>query len=145
MLDDRLELVKALIDPRLLRPERFHLRVELRHLAAHRLRQLRNPRAQQLLLARRIVRRLVKGRDVPGEALAEVVDQAHAQHLIHIQLREFVPQQKRHQRDAPAVLRDTLVPSAGRVAVARHVLEPLRRVQNLQQLHRFHSNTPCHL
>ena len=68
----------------------------------------------------------------------QIVDQAHADHLVHIHLRELVAQQHGHQAHAPAVLGHALVASAGGVGVAGHVLQPLYGVEDLQKFGGFH-------
>ena len=58
-----------------------------------------------------------EGGDIAGEALPQVVDQAHADDPVHIRLRKLVPQPEGHQRQPPAVLGNAFVPPAGGVAV----------------------------
>ena len=74
---------------------------------------------------------LEEGRNVAGEGLAEVVDQAHADDLVHVRLGKGVAQEKRHEREPPAVVGHALAPPAGRVAMPRGVLEALSDVENI--------------
>ena len=97
---------------------------------------------EQRFLRRFVLCGLVKGGDIAREALAEVVDEAHARHLVHVGLGKFIAQEKRHQRDAPAVLGNALVPPAGGVAVAGGVLQFFRRVQRGEQFAWSHASPP---
>ena len=125
VLDDSLQLVQGLIEPRLPGLQGVHLGIQRRKLAAIRLRQRRDPVGQHPVFLLLVFRRLQKRRDITGEALAKIVDQAHPDDLVDIQLRELILHEKRHQRDAPAVLGDAFATALRRVAVAQLVLEPL--------------------
>ena len=101
-----------------------------------------DPLVEQRFLRRFVLCGLVKGGDIAREALAEVVDEAHARHLVHVGLGKFIAQEKRHQCDAPAVLGNALVPPAGGVAVAGGVLQFFRRVQRGEQFAWSHASPP---
>ena len=140
--DHGLELVERLVDLGLLRFERGHLVVECAHLLAAGGGKRCDPLVEQRFLRRFVLCGLVKGGDIAREALAEVVDEAHARHLVHVGLGKFIAQEKRHQRDAPAVLGNALVPPAGGVAVAGSVLQFFRRVQRGEQFAWSHASPP---
>ena len=81
---------------------------------------------------------LEEGGDVAGEALAQIVDEAHAHHLVHVQHRELVPEEVGHQCQTPAVLRHAFPAAPGGVAVAGGVFQLLGGVQDLQQFGGLH-------
>ena len=126
----------------LLRFERGHLVVECAHLLAAGGGKRCDPLVEQRFLRRFVLCGLVKGGDIAREALAEVVDEAHARHLVHVGLGKFIAQEKHHQCDAPAVLGNALVPPAGGVAVAGGVLQFFRRVQRGEQFAWSHASPP---
>ena len=132
VLHDGFQLVHRLVELRLRRLQRDHLAIERLHFPGNRLRQAAHPCHQLRFLARFVRIRLGKCRDVSDEAFAEVMNEAHPDDLIDVHIREFVLHPECHQRDAPAVLRDRLVPPAGRIAVPRLVLQPLRHMQRIQ-------------
>ena len=119
-----------------------HLPVQCPHFRIIRGGQGVHPRQQLPLLVGLVRRRLAEGGDVAGKALAQVVDQAHADNLVHVGLRKLVPHPVGHQGNAPAVPGHALRPAAGGAAVAGGVLQPLCRVQGGQQLGGIHNGSP---
>ena len=119
-----------------------HLPVQCPHLRIIRGGQGVHPRQQLPLLVGLVRRRFAEGGDVAGKALAQVVDQAHADNLVHVGLRKLVPHPVGHQGNAPAVPGHALRPAAGGAAVAGGVLQPLCRVQGGQQLGGIHNGSP---
>ncbi len=119
-----------------------HLPVQCPHLRIIRGGQGVHPRQQLPFLVGLVRRRFAEGWDVAGKALAQVVDQAHADNLVHVGLRKLVPHPVGHQGNAPAVPGHALRPAAGGAAVAGGVLQPLCRVQGGQQLGGIHNGSP---
>ena len=138
MLDNGLQLVQRLVEPGLLRLQRVHLRVQRRHIGAVRDGEGGYPAGQQRVLPGGVGAGLEEGGDVAGEALAQIVDEAHAHHLVHVQRREVVPEEVGHQCQTPAMLRHAFPAAPGGVAVAGGVLQLLGGVQDLQQFGGLH-------
>ena len=132
VLHEGLEPVERLVDPRLEGFARGHLGIECFHLFGIRRRERAHPRREEILLALLVRGGLEEGRDIAGEGLAEVVDQAHADDLVHVRFGKGVAQEERHEREPPAVVGHALAPPAGRVAMPHGVLEPLGDVENAE-------------
>ena len=144
MGDDGLQLVQRLIELGLRRFQRIHLRVQGGHLRAVRLGQRPYPLDQEGVLLRCVGVGLEKAGDVAGKALAQVVDQAHFNDLVHIRIRELVPKKEGRQRQPPAVVGHALVTVPRRPAVAGGVLQTVGGVQDGQQLFSFHGGASLH-
>ena len=144
MGDDGLQLVQRLIELGLRRLQRVHLRVQGGHLRAVRLGQRPYPLDQEGVLLRCVGVGLEKAGDVAGKALAQVVDQAHFNDLVHIRIRELVPEEEGRQRQPPAVVGHALVTVPRRPAVAGGVLQTVGGVQDGEQLFRLHGGASLH-
>lgn len=142
VLDHGLKFVQGLIDAGLRSLLGGHLPVQGVHLRPIRGGQGVHPLMQQPLLPYLVLRRFAEGGDIAGEALPQVVDQAHADDPVHIRLRKLVPQPEGHQGDAPAVLCHAFRAAVRGAAVAGGVLQPLRRVQSGQQIGGIHGGPP---
>ena len=138
MLDDSLKLVQRLIKFRFVRLSRTHLGIERSQFRIIRERKRRNPVKKRSILLLFVTCGLHKCRDIAGKALAEIVDQAHFNDLVHIRIRELVPKKESRQRQPPAVVGHALVTVPGRPAVAGGVLQTVGGVQDGQQLFRLH-------
>ena len=136
--DQRLHPVECLVYLRFQGLPRFHLIIERPHIGAVRLRQRRHPVIKKVLLPGLIALRLDKCRDVSRKCLSEVVDQAHADHLIHIRFRKLISDEQSHQCHSPAVLRNALPAPAWRITVPHRVLQTVRDLHDIDQFSCFH-------
>ena len=141
MLYDGLEAVERLIQLRLGRLARVHLRVERVELRPH-IRKPRREGAYRLALAALVALGLQEAGDVAGDGLAPVVYEAHFYDFVHVELREFPGEQQRHAGEAEAVLRDALAPERMRPAVAGAALQVLKNVEEIHKLRGFQAYQP---
>ena len=111
MLNQGLDLVQSLGEFCLLRLKGLHLVKEAVKPAGQVFGKRTRHGPENGTLCLFICAAFYKRRNIPGNSLAPVVDQAHIHHPVHIQFREFVLQQKRHYRQTPAVFRNTLPPA----------------------------------
>ena len=125
MLDNGFELVQRLIELRFVCLQRAHFGIQRGQLRIVRGRERRDPIEQRGILLLFVACRLQKRRDIAGEALAEIVDQAHFDDLVHIERREFVLHKECHQCKPPAVLGDAFAAAPARLTMAQLVLEAL--------------------
>ena len=131
MLDDSLKLVQRLIKFRFVRLSRTHLGIERSQFRIIRERKRRNPVKKRSILLLFVTCGLHKCRDIAGKALAEIVDQAHFNDLIHIERRELVFHKKCHQRKPPTVFGNALTSALACLAVAQFVLKALSNMQHI--------------
>ena len=124
MLQNGLHIVQRLIDSGFRRLQRGHFLIKHRHLFCIGRRQRRRPAEQQRFLPVLVCGCFQEAGDVAGKGFAQIMDQAHPDDLVQIGLGKGVPQEKGHQRQPPAMLRDAFVPPAGGIGMAGHILEP---------------------
>ena len=113
MLNQGLDLVQSLGESCLLRLKRLHLVEKAIKPAGQIIREGTGHGPKDGALRLFICTAFYKGGNIPGNGLAPVVDQTHVHHPVHVQLREFILQQKRHNRQTPAVLCYALPPAGG--------------------------------
>ena len=70
------------------------------------------------------------------------MDDAHAGHLVHVGLGEFIPEEEGHQGHHPAMLGHGFVAAAGGVAMAGGVLEALGGGEDIEKGSGFHMIAP---
>ena len=124
MLEDGFHGVDGLVDLGFQGFTGGHFGVEGGHFVPVGLGQGLDPSVEQVLLSGFMGGSFVEGGDVAGEALAQVVDDAHAGDLVHVRVREFVPEEEAHEGHHPAVLGHGFVAAAGGVAMAGGVFQP---------------------
>ena len=84
------------------------------------------------------VLRLLASGNMVADAETFGMNQAHFDDLVHVERRELIRHEIRHQRHAPAVTGHVLRRTFCRRAVPRLILEPLGDMQSVQQLSCFH-------
>ena len=84
VLDHRFHFIQRLVDFRFLCLHGVHLGEQRRPFLPGVLREGVHPIQQDVVLFPGIGVGFLKGRDVPGEGFSHVVDQAHANHLVHV-------------------------------------------------------------
>ena len=96
-----------------------HLVLSAFPFAALRLRESADPVEKEAVLYAGVIVSLLKGRDIARKGLPQIMDQAHADDLVHIKIPVFINtgHQHSHQGDPPAVVSDTLFPAFFRIAV----------------------------
>ena len=138
MLHHHLQLVQSLVDPGFRRGQGVHLGKEGGQLPPQPVGQGGEQLCDGLALGFLVGVGLLEGGDVSGDRLPNVVDEAHAQHLVHVHLRQRVPQQQGQHGQPPGVLRHRLVPPGGGPGVAGVALELLQPGQEGQKFLGFH-------
>ena len=138
VLDDGFELVQRLIELGLQGVPLGHLLVQFLHFPGAGRRERSHPPVQQRLLPILVRRALFKAGDIPRKGLPQVMDDTHANDLVHVGFREFLLQEKGHQGHHPAVFGHALPPAVGSVAVAGGPLQPFCHGQGVQQGSWFH-------
>ena len=138
MLNQRFQAVDGLVNARLRGLTLGHFLIEAAHLLRIGRGQGGHPGGEQRFLRLLVGGGLLEGRDVPGEGFAQVVNDAHADHLVHVRIGELVAQEEGHQRHHPAVFCHAFVTALGCVAVAGGVLEALGDGEGFQQLSWIH-------
>ena len=124
MLEDGLHGVDGLVDLRFQGLSGGHFGVEGGHFVPVGRGEGRTPVVQEIFLGGFVGSGFVEGGDVAGEALAQVVDDAHSRDLVQVRVREFVPEEEAHEGHHPAVLSYGFVAAAGGVAMAGGVFQP---------------------
>ena len=143
MLEDRLELVQALGQPRLGRLGRLVLLPESHDFVGHRLRQRLHELQQILPLPGRlvVVGALLHGRDVAAEGLPQVVDDTELQEPPVVHLRVGVADDDGHEAEAPGVLGHALRRALRGPGATQRRLEPLGGAEEVEEsvcVDRFH-------
>ena len=101
-----------------------------------------NPAVKQIIFPPGIGIGFDKSGDVPGKSLPQVMDQAHPDHPVQIQLGKLPGKKHGHQCQPPGMLRHAFGSSCGGDAVTGIAFEFLRHPENLQKLRRLHRLSP---
>ena len=139
MLDHRFQLIQGFIQLCLPGLQGLHFPIEIGKIPAELRREGGDPFSQQPVFFLLVSGRLVKGRDISGEAFPKIMDQAHSDNPIHIRCGKLIPQKKGHEGNPPAMFRHALRPAPGGDAVTQGVLQPPSRVQDIQKGAFIHS------
>ena len=107
----------------------FELGIELEHPFGHLRGERFDPLVEQRVFDITVVVGLAEGGNIASEALAEVMDEAHADHFVVVGLGKNVLQEHGHQGDTPTVFCHTLHPSLRSGAMTRCILEPFGHMQ----------------
>ncbi len=145
VLQHRLHPVQRLVDARFQGLPGGHFGIQGAHFRIQRPGQSVYPGKQQRLFPFLVRRGFAEDGNIPGETFAQIMNQAHFDHLVHVRLRKFVADPVGHQRQPPAVVSHAFPAAAGGVAVARGALELFRQMQRGKQRRYFHNRTALRL
>ena len=85
--------------------------------------ELRRFFGDRRMLATLILPGLFKAGDIAGKCLAQIVDNAHPDHFIHICFRKLFFHEESHQRHHPAMLGNAFMAAAGGITMSGSILQ----------------------
>ena len=138
MLNDRFQIINGFVDLRFDRLALIHFFVQGIHFLGIPLRQRFDPSVEKLFFHLLMGLSLVKGWNISGKTLPQIVDDEHLDHLVHISLGKLIPHEKGHQGRHPQMLRYAFMPALGGIAVPGRIFQSLGDPKDVQQFSCFH-------